>query len=66
MTDPKMTGTKTCSKCEKDLPVICFSVNRSHKDGLHNACRECRVKANKKYYVEVKQKRKSHYDREFL
>ncbi len=39
--EPTMTGTKVCTKCERDLPVIQFAVNKKSKDGLHNECREC-------------------------
>lgn len=42
MTEPRMTGTKTCSKCKKDLPVICFTVDRKNLDGLSTHCRDCR------------------------
>jgi hypothetical protein len=39
--EPTMTGTKICTKCERKLPVICFPVRKSSKDGLHENCREC-------------------------
>lgn len=41
MTDPRMTGTKTCSKCKKDLPVICFPALKKSSDGLYSWCRDC-------------------------
>ena len=38
---PRMSGTKICPRCKKDLPVIFFAVNRRNKDGLHSDCRKC-------------------------
>lgn len=41
--EPTMTGTKTCTKCNRELPVICFAVHKRSKDGLHYHCRECNL-----------------------
>lgn len=46
MTEPRMTGTKFCSDCKNDLPVICFAVDKKTSDGLHHRCRECKRKYN--------------------
>lgn len=32
---------KTCGRCESDLPVSAFGVDRSRADGLTLYCREC-------------------------
>lgn len=40
-TEPIMHGTKTCSSCRKELPVLYFTVHRTAKDGLYSSCREC-------------------------
>ena len=32
---------KTCSKCERDLPLSMFSRDSSARDGLRRYCREC-------------------------
>lgn len=39
--EPRLTGTKTCSKCERELPVLCFSTAKDCKDGLRSECRDC-------------------------
>lgn len=41
MSDPRMTGTKTCSKCKRELSVIAFPVCRRNPDGLYSLCRDC-------------------------
>lgn len=45
--EPRLTGTKVCTKCERELPVICFAVLKSAKDGLHGECRDCASKVVK-------------------
>ena len=34
-------GLKVCSKCKRELPYSCFSVERGKKDGHRSICREC-------------------------
>lgn len=34
--------TKTCPRCETDLPLDAFGVNRSRRDGRQSCCLECR------------------------
>lgn len=36
-----MTGTKRCSTCHLEKPLVAFCRNSARKDGLHNECREC-------------------------
>lgn len=48
--EPVMTGTKTCNKCSRELPVICFAVNKTTRDGLHNECRDCAKTRTKEIY----------------
>lgn len=39
--EPRLTGTKVCSKCGRELPVISFAVHKVSSDGLHSYCRDC-------------------------
>lgn len=39
--DPRMTGTKRCSRCGVSRPVLAFAANRKSADGLASWCREC-------------------------
>jgi hypothetical protein len=39
----QMTGKKLCFSCQRELHVICFSVNSGNADGLCGRCRECRA-----------------------
>lgn len=52
--EPRLTGTKACTKCERELPVICFAVVPGNKDGLKNQCRECDTVTSRKSYVKKK------------
>lgn len=56
VTEPSCAGTKTCSKCEKDLPVLCFATMRSAKDGLRPSCRECTREAERPRLRKLKAK----------
>lgn len=38
---PNAPAFKTCTKCEKTLPLSNFSVNRKAKDNLHPYCKAC-------------------------
>lgn len=44
MAEPKLTGEKTCSKCEKPKHVMFFDGDSSSSDGLRPDCKECRGK----------------------
>lgn len=52
--EPRLTGTKVCSKCERELPVICFAVEAKHSDGLQSQCRDCLSEKNRQWYKEKK------------
>lgn len=52
--EPTMTGTKVCTKCERELPVIHFAVNRKNSDGLHSQCRDCLSEKKLEWYKEKK------------
>lgn len=58
-------GTKVCSKCEMDLPINEFYKNKCNKDGLHNQCKKCMSKNQKKYRKSTKGKEvlKKYYDK---
>lgn len=60
MSDPRMTGTKTCSKCKRDLAVIYFSVDKKRPDGLYGQCRDCR-RSNPKSEKKRNSKKPSYY-----
>ena len=50
---------KQCKKCDRILPVACFSRAKSKKDGLCSQCKECDkayYESNKKRILENKQK----------
>jgi hypothetical protein len=42
---------KRCQTCKKDLPRSDYHANKSTRDGLHGACRECRRKEYDPTYV---------------
>lgn len=46
--EPRLTGTKVCTKCGRELPVICFAVHSHNKDGLQSQCRECNTDDQKR------------------
>jgi hypothetical protein len=41
-------GTKSCSKCERVLPVDSFRENPKLRSGLDSWCRECHAEANRR------------------
>lgn len=41
MTEPRCSGTKTCTKCGEEKSVLAFAANRTTSDGLHYWCRGC-------------------------
>lgn len=49
-----MENTKICSKCGKELPLECFSKNKTKKDGLQVYCKECDKQHSKQYFTEHK------------
>jgi hypothetical protein len=44
---------KICTECDRELPLIQFSKDKTHKDGLSSHCKDCRfnykLRYNKKY-----------------
>ena len=38
---------RKCTKCNKELDINCFNINRSRKDGLTTWCKECQNEYNK-------------------
>jgi hypothetical protein len=56
--EPRCSGTKVCCKCNKELPVIFFSVEHKSLDGLESHCRDCQSKYNKKNLALIKRKAK--------
>jgi hypothetical protein len=45
--EPRMTGTKVCTKCLQSKPVLAFPVRKEHSDGLDSWCRQCNVETSK-------------------
>ncbi len=45
--EPRMTGTKTCKECGVPKQVICFSADKTMKDGLCGYCRDCKSEKDK-------------------
>jgi hypothetical protein len=41
--EPKLTGTKVCTKCARELTVIHFSAAHENLDGLAGYCRDCKT-----------------------
>lgn len=46
MSEPRMTGSKVCSRCRVKKPVLAFSVRPKAADGLRSECRECASKVS--------------------
>lgn len=42
------TKTKTCTCCNKELPITKFGVTRKNKDGLNYWCKDCINAGNQK------------------
>jgi 5-methylcytosine-specific restriction endonuclease McrA len=47
-------GTRTCSLCEKRLPIEQFHKDKASPDGFRSRCKECRIKHVKNWYQENK------------
>src|SRR5690349_3126689 len=43
---------KWCNACKQYKPVVCFSRNRTKKDGLQPTCKACLNARNAKYYLD--------------
>ena len=51
-------GTRTCSECEKRLPIKQFHKDKSATDGYRSKCKNCRLKMVKKWYFKDVTKRR--------
>ena len=51
---------KKCSKCGRELPLECFSKNKTKSDGLQSYCKECKKQYNTKYDAEHVEEIKQH------
>ena len=49
--------TKKCGLCGKEQELICFSINRKSKDGLHAWCKMCCRKAERERYNIISKER---------
>lgn len=47
---------KICVKCNKLLPIECFSKNRTTKDGYQTYCKQCCKEYNDGYYKDYNKK----------
>lgn len=47
---------RTCTRCEKQFPLVFFNKDRSRPDGVYPQCKDCSRQACKRVY-------KKHYDR---
>jgi hypothetical protein len=45
--EPKLTGTKVCTKCGQTKTVIHFSSAHDNLDGLANYCRDCKAERDR-------------------
>lgn len=45
-------GTRTCSQCERRLPIDNFHKDKRATDGYRSKCKECRISLVKKWYKE--------------
>ena len=50
-----VSNCKECNRCNKLLPVLSFSMNKSAKDGLQSRCRECDKQYQTKRRLENKE-----------
>lgn len=55
--EPRLTGTKVCTSCNRELHVLSFAVRKQNSDGLMSVCRECfRPKArHRKSYISLRE-----------
>ena len=60
--------TKTCSKCNRELPSTEFYKHRTRYDGLHSHCKDCKNNARYTHYRNnrstYQRKRRELYDRQ--
>jgi hypothetical protein len=51
-----MSNLKKCNKCNLEKDEICFSKNKTKKDGLSALCKDCHKNYRRKHYLENKEK----------
>lgn len=52
-------GTRTCSECEKRLPIKSFHKDKNASDGYRSKCKKCRLTmVNKWYFKDAAKRRK--------
>lgn len=47
--------SKICKKCGRELPLECFSKDKSRRDGLQPYCKECKKQYNAEHADAIKQ-----------
>lgn len=57
--EPRLTGTKVCSRCRQEKVALAFSGDRKMADGLKSECRECVAEFSYRWRAKHK---KPHYD----
>ena len=57
--EPRLTGTKVCTHCHEEKPVLAFPVDKAARDGLHPWCRDCTAAFSRKWHANH---RKPHFD----
>ncbi len=51
-------NTKTCNRCEKDLPLSEYQKASRNRDGLQHTCKSCRAAADRQRYKTTNKKQK--------
>lgn len=54
---------KTCSKCQKELPITSFYKNKTSPDGFQGYCKECMKKVHREYQIKHPQKMRDYAKR---
>ena len=49
-------GTRTCSECNKRLPIKNFHKDKNATDGYRSKCKECRIKSIQKWYSDNRER----------
>lgn len=55
--DPRLVGTKVCTRCGEDKPALAFPVDKKMRDGLKSECRECVAEISRKWRLRKATKR---------
>ena len=46
----KANDTKYCNRCEQQLPLMNFYMNRGSPDGYNSICKSCKYNTDKETY----------------